>query len=90
MAGLTRDKTDDPAIKVLAFDIETSQYFQVGEMQGRLDTWGLARKGRARGPGWPVTHTWRADGLMPAMTTSAQLNKPNPYMAGLWTCWSCS
>ena len=44
MAGYTRDNTDDPAIKVLAYDIETSQYFQVGEKQGWLDTWGLARE----------------------------------------------
>ena len=44
MAGYTRDNTDDPAIKVLAYDIETSQYFQVGEKQGWLDTWGLPRE----------------------------------------------
>ena len=42
MAGLERDRTTDPALKQLAFDIETSQTAQVGRMQGWLEVWGAA------------------------------------------------
>ena len=43
MAGYVRDNTTNPELKNLAFDIETSQQFQVGEMQGWLDAWRLSR-----------------------------------------------
>src|SRR5438046_7957102 len=41
MAGYTRDHTSDSSIKLLAYDIETSQFNQVGEMRGWLEVWGL-------------------------------------------------
>jgi uncharacterized protein (DUF305 family) len=75
MAGYTRDNTDDPGIRVLAYDIETGQYFQVGEMQGWLDTWGLPRVS-ARPMSW-MTGQMHMDsnGLMPGMATPAQMAK---------------
>jgi len=36
MAGYTRDHTSDPSIELLAYDIETSQYFELDQMQGWL------------------------------------------------------
>ena len=36
MAGIARDRTDDPEIKQIAFDIETNQQEQVGEFNGWL------------------------------------------------------
>jgi uncharacterized protein (DUF305 family) len=75
MAGYTRDNTDDPAIKLLAYDIETSQYFQVGEMQGWLDTWGLARENPNQLT-WMAGHSHQqADGSMAGMATPAQVSK---------------
>jgi uncharacterized protein (DUF305 family) len=75
MAGYTRDNTDDAAVKVLAYDIETSQYFQVGEMQGWLDTWGLSRE-NAVAMAWMAGHSHvSSDGLMPGMATAAQMTK---------------
>jgi uncharacterized protein (DUF305 family) len=74
MAAYTRDNTDDPAIKVLAYDIESSQNFQVGEMQGWLDTWGLGRTGPAPMV-WMVGHSLEPDGLMPGLATPAQMSK---------------
>ena len=49
MAGYARDNTSDPAIKLLAYDIESSQYFELGQMQGWLDGWTLreARTGQS-------------------------------------------
>jgi uncharacterized protein (DUF305 family) len=74
MAGYARDNTTNPAVKNLAFDIETSQNFQVGEMQGWLDNWGLSRIDPT-----PMAWMGHADavhnGLMPGMATPAQLTK---------------
>jgi uncharacterized protein (DUF305 family) len=73
MAGYTRDNTDNPAIKVLAYDIESSQNFQVGEMQGWLDTWGLSRTG-PKEMSWMIGHSLEPDGLMPGMAKPAQMS----------------
>jgi uncharacterized protein (DUF305 family) len=40
MAGIARDHTTDPLVHSLAFDIESTQLDQVGEMTGWLTTWG--------------------------------------------------
>lgn len=40
MAGIARDRTTDPAVKGVAFDIETNQIEQIGRMQGWLNLWG--------------------------------------------------
>jgi uncharacterized protein (DUF305 family) len=75
MAGYTRDNTDTPSIKVLAYDIETSQYFQVGEMQGWLDLWELSRNNPTP-MAWMAGHAHlQSDGLMPGMATPAQMTK---------------
>ena len=42
MASWMRDHTTDPALKQLAFDIETTQLQQIGRMQGWLGLWGAA------------------------------------------------
>lgn len=76
MANYTRDATDDPNIQILARDIETAQYFQVGEMQGWLDTWGLSRSSTQPVMSWMAGHNHlESDGLMPGMATQAQMNK---------------
>ncbi|MDQ3906325.1 MAG: DUF305 domain-containing protein [Actinomycetota bacterium] len=42
MAGLARDRSTDPTIRLLAFDIETNQLQQIGQMQGWLSLWNAA------------------------------------------------
>ncbi len=62
MAGLARDRSTDPVIRSLAFDIEHTQLEQVGRMQGWLSLWTAAPL--------PTGHymTWMTDnGSMPAM-----------------------
>ena len=75
MAGYERDNTTNPGLKVLATDIETSQNFQLGEMQGWLDSWGLSRNSRSEmawmGHGMGLGPT----ALMPGMATPAQMNR---------------
>ena len=70
MAALVYDRSDDPAIRSLAFDILTTQQGQIGIMSGWLDTWG--RSWTSAGPrmdwmGMPV------EGLMPGMATAEQM-----------------
>jgi uncharacterized protein (DUF305 family) len=62
MAGMARDRSTDPVIQSLAFDIETSQLEQVGRMQGWLSLWNAAPL--------PTGHymTWMPDSSMPGMT----------------------
>jgi uncharacterized protein (DUF305 family) len=40
MANVARQKTADPAVRQLAFDIESTQLEQVGRMKGWLSLWG--------------------------------------------------
>ena len=76
MASYTRDQTSNPAIRLLATDIETSQQFQLGEMQGWLDTWGLNRSTTNAQMSWMAGHGHLAsDGLMPGMATEAQMDQ---------------
>jgi len=76
MAGYTRDRSDNPAIQILARDIETQQYFQVGEMQGWLDDWGLSRTSTLPLMSWMTGHDHlQTDGLMPGMASTSEMNK---------------
>jgi uncharacterized protein (DUF305 family) len=77
MAGYTRDHTTDGVIKTLAYDIETSQFNQAGQMQGWLDTWGLPSQNPNAQMAWmgSVHMTMGSDGLMPGMATQAQIDK---------------
>jgi uncharacterized protein (DUF305 family) len=74
MAGYERDNTTNPQLRILAFDIETGQEMQVGEMQGWLDSWGLSRESTAEPMSWMGgTEHAGANGLMPGMATFLQL-----------------
>ena len=75
MAGYTRDHTDNPSIKLLAYDIETAQYVELGQMQGWLDGWGLSRSSTIPQMSWMQGHHLEADGLMPGMATQSEINK---------------
>ncbi len=41
MSMIIREKTDDPAVSILAYDIATSQAQQAGQMFGWLNVWGV-------------------------------------------------
>src|SRR3954470_17021155 len=75
MANLARERTTDPEIRSLAFDISATQTNQVGRMQGWLSLWGLTPTG-----GTPMAwmgdtgHEHMAEGaLMPGMATEQEL-----------------
>lgn len=89
MAGIERDRTTDPVMRGLAFDIESTQLAQASEMTGWLTVWGqpeLPAPGAGH-MGWMSeggTHS-HSDGTggkttgpvqrMPGMATTEELNK---------------
>lgn len=82
MAGIARDRTTDPAVQHLAFDIETSQLEQIGRMQGWLNLWGRdplplgGHMGWMRGAQHAGSSAHNGDGpvtQMPGMATASDL-----------------
>lgn len=70
MAALVYDRSDNNAVRSLAFDILTTQQSQIGIMTGWLDAWGLPLTSAGPRMGWmgmPMT------GLMPGMATAEQM-----------------
>jgi len=76
MAGYTRDHATNQSIKLLAYDIETTQYVELGQMQGWLDAWGLSRSSNRPVMSWMGGHDdLESDGLMPGIATPAEISK---------------
>jgi len=76
MSFIVRDRTQDAAVRTLAFDIINTQANQRGMLMGWLDQWGLTQASPAKPMAW-MGHTYQAhDGsLMPGMATNADLDK---------------
>ncbi|MCR6481791.1 DUF305 domain-containing protein [Amycolatopsis sp. OK19-0408] len=88
MAGIARDRTTDPQIKQLAFDIERTQLEQVGRMKGWLMLWDQPEQAIGAPMGW-MTEPMQGHGgmsapssvnpsggaLMPGMATDKELSK---------------
>lgn len=78
MAGVTRDNSTDPAVRLLAFDIETGQLAQVGQMQGWLQVWGKNPNNPDDPMSWMPASAHMSHGtggLMPGMATPAEMDK---------------
>ncbi|MEJ2857928.1 MULTISPECIES: DUF305 domain-containing protein [unclassified Saccharothrix] len=84
MANTARDKTTTPAIRQLAFDIESTQLEQVGRMKGWLTLWGAPEQSPdGTHMKWMTTATHHTAGtsttggtaLMPGMASSEELAK---------------
>jgi uncharacterized protein (DUF305 family) len=79
MAGYVRDHSTDGVVRSLAYDIETSQFNQVGQLQGWLDAWGLPPENPGTRMSWMSgghdMSAMAAGGLMPGMATQAELDK---------------
>ncbi len=79
MANLVPERSEDPEIRQLAFDISATQTNQAGRMQGWLALWGLPPTGGETmawmaGDGGHAGHAMASDaGLMPGMATEAEL-----------------
>ncbi|HEV7453056.1 MAG TPA: DUF305 domain-containing protein [Pseudonocardiaceae bacterium] len=88
MAGVARDRSADPAIRSIAFDIETNQLEQVGWMQGWLSLWNAAALPTGRYMTWMTdaasmpgmahgggTGTTAGVATMPGMASPADLER---------------
>ncbi|MFB9682780.1 DUF305 domain-containing protein [Amycolatopsis plumensis] len=89
MAGIARDRTTDPEIKQLSFDIERTQLEQVGRMKGWLMLWDRPEQPVGAPMQWMTEPMTGHDGmsmapssvdpaggpLMPGMATDADLKK---------------
>ncbi len=76
MAFLVRDRTEDPEVRTLAFDIITSQQQQAGQMYGWLVQWGLPQTGPREPMAWAGgQHGHSAGEGMPGLATPAQLDE---------------
>lgn len=81
IAQVARDHSTDPAVRLIAYDIETGQLSQTGQLRGWLQSWGLSQQSRRPLMGWmgdaaPAHQHAGADGaLMPGMATTAELTK---------------
>jgi uncharacterized protein (DUF305 family) len=75
MAGYTRLHTTNASVLLMANDIYDEQTFQIGEMQGWLDSWGLTRSTTLPTMGWMQGHSLDSDGLMPGMATPAEISQ---------------
>ena len=83
MAMIIRDETEDEGVRLLAYDIATTQGHQAGQLYGWLVEWGLRQAGSQPPMTWMMEpgsageegdHAAHAMGaLMPGMATSAQM-----------------
>jgi len=80
MAGLARDRSADPEVALIAYDIETVQLSQVGQLQGWLALWGLSQS-TGEPMSWMSGHehagtSGRSEvGLMPGMADADELDE---------------
>lgn len=87
MGGLARDRSTDAEVALIAYDIETVQLNQVGQMQGWLVLWGLSQS-TGEPMSWITGHDHAgmdmggtelggrgASGLMPGMADSEELDE---------------
>ncbi|UOY01382.1 DUF305 domain-containing protein [Blastococcus sp. PRF04-17] len=77
MANLALERSEDRAVRGLAFDISATQTNQTGRMQGWLSLWGLQPTGGDvmgwMGEGDHAGHAMGEGGLMPGMATQQEL-----------------
>ena len=74
MAQVVRDTGTDPTVRLMAFDIETQQLSQVGQLRGWLQTWGLTGHSAVPPMAW-MGHSLQPGELMPGMANTAELAK---------------
>jgi uncharacterized protein (DUF305 family) len=73
MADAIRTRSQDPAMRTLAFDIIMTQQHQIGQMRGWLDLWGLSPNSADLPMAW-MGHPVARD-AMPGMASPAELQQ---------------
>lgn len=83
LAFIIRDLTDDPDVRLLAYDIATTQAGQSGRMSGWLDAWGLPAGSTDPDMTWMTLPTLEGEGHGHGDGDSA--HEPGEPMPGLAT-----
>ncbi|WP_410613219.1 DUF305 domain-containing protein [Amycolatopsis sp. lyj-109] len=83
MAGIARDRTTDPQIKQLSFDIERTQVEQVGRMKGWLMLWDQPEQPIGAPMQWMTEPMTGHDGM--SMAPSSVNPAGGPLMPGMAT-----
>ncbi len=73
LAIAVRDRSADPDIKRMAYDMATTQGHQAGQLYGWLAAWGLSQFGRQPPMQWMGHEGHGMGALMPGMATQAQV-----------------
>jgi uncharacterized protein (DUF305 family) len=77
MANMVADRSEDPEVRQIAFDISATQTNQAGRMQGWLSLWGVPQSGGDTmawmSEGGDHGHDMTDGGLMPGMATEEEL-----------------
>lgn len=84
VAMIIRDRTDDPDIRLMAYDVAMTQAQQSGQLYGWINQWGLSQAGSEPSMTWMTrpgssagAHSHLAEsttpGLMPGLATAAQI-----------------
>lgn len=84
VAMIVRDRTDDPDIRLMAYDVAMTQAQQSGQLYGWLNQWGLSQAGSepsmtwmarpgSSGAGHSHMAVSPAQGRMPGLATAAQI-----------------
>lgn len=74
MATLAREQSEDPAVQLLAYDIESGQTAQVGQMQGWLAAWGETPNTTEPMMGW-MGHELEPGEQMPGMAAPEEVER---------------
>ncbi len=75
LAMIVRDRTDDPDMRRMAYDMATTQGHQAGQLYGWLAAWGLNQLGSEPPMTW-MGHTGHGmNVLMPGMATPEQVKE---------------
>jgi len=72
MSYIVRDATDDPEVRLLAFDIANAQGAQAGQMYGWLDSWGLPQADAEPSMTWMTRPPLSGDGTTHAHDSASQ------------------
>jgi uncharacterized protein (DUF305 family) len=83
MAGIARDRTTDPEIEQIAFDIERTQLEQVGRMKGWLMLWDQPEQAIGAPMKWMTEPMSGHEGM--SMGTSSVNPAGGPLMPGMAT-----
>ena len=84
MSLIVRDRSEDPLLQTLAYDIASSQQQQIGQMYAWLEGWGLSQTseaapmawmGAASGHGDRTHNQLLPDGRMPGMASESDLQE---------------